>query len=88
MERLANPLISLYALSTEWGFSSCRHQEPILDGNGCQRGERGEDDGGKWTRRDGILTFDYIQGTMDGNEVDEQLGEVQQRGEMRGDRRV
>lgn len=54
MERLANPLISLYALSTEWGFSSCRHQEPILDSDGCQRGEerRGEGrkgDVGKWT---------------------------------------
>lgn len=39
MERLANPLISLYALFTEWGFSSCRHREPILDSYGCQRAE-------------------------------------------------
>lgn len=38
MESLANPSISLYTLSSEWGFSSCRHQEPILDSHGCQRG--------------------------------------------------
>lgn len=54
MERLTNPLISLFALSTEWGFSSCRHHEPVLDSNGCQTGEESSRSIGKWVgRREG-----------------------------------
>ncbi len=86
MERLANPLISFSALFfTEWGLSSCRHHEPMLDSNERQRWEKRREGRCRemsWKRRESRMKFDVIlyegkewedEKDQNGNEVKKHL---------------